>query len=88
MSAATDAFVRQNQSRLLEELIEFLRIPSISTLPENRPDIDRAARFVADRLRQAGMENVETIATDKASAGLRGLAARAGEADGALLRTL
>jgi acetylornithine deacetylase/succinyl-diaminopimelate desuccinylase-like protein len=63
MSAATDSFVNLNQPRLLEELKQFLRIPSISTLPENRPDVDRAAAFVASALRQAGMENVELIQT-------------------------
>uniref|UniRef100_Q02CS1 Peptidase M20 n=1 Tax=Solibacter usitatus (strain Ellin6076) TaxID=234267 RepID=Q02CS1_SOLUE len=63
MSAATDSFVNQNQARLLEELKQFLRIPSISTLPENRPDVERAAEFVAGALRTAGMENVELIQT-------------------------
>jgi acetylornithine deacetylase/succinyl-diaminopimelate desuccinylase-like protein len=65
MSTATDAFVRENQGRFLAELKEFLRIPSISTLPENRADIDRAAAFVADSLRSAGMENVEIVPTGK-----------------------
>jgi acetylornithine deacetylase/succinyl-diaminopimelate desuccinylase-like protein len=65
MSTATDAYVNDNQSRLLNELKEFLRIPSISTLPENRPDIDRAAKFVADSLAAVGMENVEIIPTAK-----------------------
>jgi acetylornithine deacetylase/succinyl-diaminopimelate desuccinylase-like protein len=65
MSAATDEFVKENQARLLDELKDFVRIPSISTLPEHRPDIDRAARFVADGLRKVGMENVELIPTDK-----------------------
>src|SRR5689334_21201919 len=65
MSAETDAFVRSNQGRFLEELKTFLRIPSISTLPENRADIDRAAAFVADSLRAVGMENVEVIPTAK-----------------------
>ena len=65
MSAATDAFVQQNRDRLLEELKDFLRIPSISTLPEHRPDIDRAAAFVADSLRRVGMDNVEIISTAK-----------------------
>jgi len=63
MSAATDAFVQQNQARLLDELKQLLRIPSISTLPENRSDVERAANFVADALRVAGMENVEIIPT-------------------------
>ena len=65
MSTATDAFVNENQSRLLNELKEFLRIPSISTLPENRPDVDRAAKFVADSLAGVGMENVQIIPTAK-----------------------
>jgi acetylornithine deacetylase/succinyl-diaminopimelate desuccinylase-like protein len=63
MSAATDSFVRQNRDRLLNELKDFIRIPSISTLPGNRPDIERAAGFVADSLRAAGMENVEIVPT-------------------------
>ena len=65
MSAATDTFVHQNRTRLLDELKEFVRIPSISTLPEHRSDIDRAASFVAESLRKAGMEHVEIIPTDK-----------------------
>ena len=63
MSSATDLFVQQNRDRLLAELKEFIRIPSISTLPENKPDIERAAGFVAASLRSAGMENVEIIPT-------------------------
>src|SRR5512132_2108863 len=65
MSQATDAFVQKNKDRFLEELKEFIRIPSISTLPENRGDIERAAQFVADSLKAVGMENVEIIPTGK-----------------------
>ncbi len=63
MSAAIDAFVKQNQDRFLAELKEFVRIPSISTLPEHRADIERAASFVAESLRKAGLENIEIIPT-------------------------
>jgi acetylornithine deacetylase/succinyl-diaminopimelate desuccinylase-like protein len=65
LPAATDAFVNQNRDRLLNELKEFIRIPSISTLPEHRPDIERAAAFVAEGLRNVGMEHVEIIPTDQ-----------------------
>src|SRR6476661_5178828 len=65
MSSETDAFVRNNRDRLLAELKEFVRIPSISTLPEHTQDIQRAAEFVAESLRKAGMEHVEIIATGK-----------------------
>src|SRR6266498_4133392 len=65
MSAATDEFVRSNEERFLEELKDFLRIPSISTLPEHRVDIDRAAQFVVGQLRAAGLDNIEIIPTEK-----------------------
>ncbi|MBI3666905.1 MAG: dipeptidase [Acidobacteria bacterium] len=64
MSFSAQKFIDQNRDRLLEELFEFLRIPSISTLPEHRPDIDRAAHFVESSLLDAGMENVEIIPTE------------------------
>ncbi len=63
MTSSAASFVKQNQQRLLDELLEFLRIPSISTLPEHQPDIQRAAEFVAAGLRQVGLENVEIIPT-------------------------
>src|SRR5580698_9694008 len=65
MPGTIDAFIQENQPRFLDELKEFIRIPSISTLPEHVPDIARAAGFVAGQLRAAGMENVEIIPTAK-----------------------
>jgi acetylornithine deacetylase/succinyl-diaminopimelate desuccinylase-like protein len=63
VSPATSAFVEKNKDRLLDELKQFLRIPSVSTLPEHKPDVTRAAEFVAASLRSVGMEHVEIIAT-------------------------
>jgi acetylornithine deacetylase/succinyl-diaminopimelate desuccinylase-like protein len=65
VSPSTTAFVEQNKGRLLEELFAFLRIPSISTLPENKSDVDAAAQFVASSLKNAGLENIEIIPTAK-----------------------
>jgi len=65
MPGAIDAFVEQNRNRFLDELKEFIRIPSISTLAEHTADIARAAAFVADGLRAAGMEHIEIIPTGK-----------------------
>lgn len=42
----------------LAELKEFLRIPSVSTKSEHKRDIERAAQWVAEKLRQAGLENI------------------------------
>jgi acetylornithine deacetylase/succinyl-diaminopimelate desuccinylase-like protein len=63
VSEATNAFIEQNQSRFLNELKDFLRIPSISTLPDHASEVRRAAQFVADSLKNAGLENVEIIQT-------------------------
>jgi acetylornithine deacetylase/succinyl-diaminopimelate desuccinylase-like protein len=65
VSQATNEFVEKNKDRFLEELKLFLRIPSISTLPEHKADVQRAAQFVADSLTNAGLEHVEMIPTAK-----------------------
>jgi acetylornithine deacetylase/succinyl-diaminopimelate desuccinylase-like protein len=54
-------YYEENRTSFLERLKAFLRIPSISTLPENKPDIRRAAEFVAGELRAAGLAQVELI---------------------------
>jgi acetylornithine deacetylase/succinyl-diaminopimelate desuccinylase-like protein len=53
----------RERSRFLEELHVFLRIPSISALPEHRGDVEEAAAWVARRLEAAGLEGVETLPT-------------------------
>ncbi len=63
MSIPVDQYVQEHRGRFLDELNEFLRIPSISTLPEHQPDIERGAAFVAGSLRAAGLENIEVIPT-------------------------
>jgi len=57
-------FVRENKANALAQLKDFLRIPSISTLPENAGDVRRAAEFLATELKRIGMENVRLIETE------------------------
>ena len=45
----------------LAQLIDLLKIPSISTLPENKPDMDRAAAYIEAALKTAGMTRTELI---------------------------
>ncbi len=63
MASRAVEFARQNQPRFLNELKDFLRIPSISTLDTHKQDVRRAADFVADDMRRIGLENVEIIPT-------------------------
>jgi acetylornithine deacetylase/succinyl-diaminopimelate desuccinylase-like protein len=57
-------YVEANTSRYLKELMAFLRIPSISSLPEHTADVNRAAVWVAERLKTAGIEAVQILPTD------------------------
>lgn len=65
MQSKIHDYVEQNKTRFLEELLAFLRIPSISTLPERKEDVAKAAAFVRDSLVKAGLENVQVIPTAK-----------------------
>ena len=55
------SYYDQQRERYLEELKQFLRIPSISTLTEHKPDIATAALFVRDQLQAAGLHNAQLI---------------------------
>ncbi len=56
-------FIESNNERYIGELKEFLRIPSISTLKDHKKDMMKGAKFVADKLKNAGMKNVKIIKT-------------------------
>ena len=49
-------FVDAQRARFEEELSDLLRIPSVSTLPAHRDDMQRAARWVGDHLCAAGLD--------------------------------
>jgi acetylornithine deacetylase/succinyl-diaminopimelate desuccinylase-like protein len=51
-----DTYIDENMSRFREELFDFLRIPSVSANSENRPDMQRAAEWLAQRMREAGLQ--------------------------------
>jgi acetylornithine deacetylase/succinyl-diaminopimelate desuccinylase-like protein len=55
-------YYHENRDRFLQGLTDLLKIPSISTLPEHKPDMQHAIEFLANELRAMGMKNVEIIA--------------------------
>jgi len=55
-------YIESRKDANLAELVEFLKIPSISTKSEHKPDVERAARWVADKLR-GQFESVEIVET-------------------------
>jgi len=58
-------FLNANYERFLEELKDFLRIPSVSTTEEHKADVQAAAEWVAAHLRQIGAENVQIFPTER-----------------------
>jgi len=56
-------YAQANQDKFLAELKEFLTIPSVSTQPEHKPDIERAAAWLWDKLLTAGFPKAEVMPT-------------------------
>ena len=60
----TQAFINSNKERFLEELIDLLKVPSISADPAFAGDVQKTAEVIAKRLTEAGAEKVEVCETD------------------------
>lgn len=63
MSDKIQAYRLQHKERFLAELIEWLRIPSVSADSKYQGDVRRAAEFIADKFRVAGADRVEILET-------------------------
>jgi acetylornithine deacetylase/succinyl-diaminopimelate desuccinylase-like protein len=63
MAQSALEYARAHREEYLEQLMEFLRIPSVSTTPELREDMQRAAGWLAGRMRQIGLSRAEVIPT-------------------------
>jgi len=56
-------YVEQHKQRLLDELFDLLRFPSVSADPKYKQDILNTAALVAKKLRDAGADKVEVCET-------------------------
>ncbi len=57
-------YLESNRDRFERELFEFLRIPSVSTDPTHRDDVRRCARWLAEALAEAGLQEAEVVDTE------------------------
>ena len=57
-------YAQEHQEAHLRELMDFLRIPSVSTQPEHDGDTEAAAHWLARQMRQAGLKNVRVLETE------------------------
>ena len=58
-------YVRSHTDQFIEELKEFIKIPSISTYPQHDDDVRSAADWIASQLRSIGLKNVKVISTSR-----------------------
>ncbi len=60
---ATQDYIHSHKDEMVDELIEFLKIPSVSADQKYKGDVRRAAEWVSKQLTEAGGQNVEIMET-------------------------
>ena len=58
-----NSYINKNKERFLEELLTFLRIPSVSADPAFKKDVKSAAEFLSDKMKRAGLDDVKVYKT-------------------------
>ncbi|NVK83113.1 MAG: dipeptidase, partial [Cytophagia bacterium] len=61
--SGTQEFINQNKERFLEELLDLLRIPSVSADSRHKADVKKAAEFIQAKLQEAGADRAEIFET-------------------------
>ena len=61
--ASVEEHIETNKERFLNELLDLLRIPSVSADPKYKADVARCAEAVKKRMEEAGLEKVEVCST-------------------------
>ena len=56
-------YIIENRQRFLDELLEMLRIPSISADAKYKSDVAKNAEYVAESLKNSGCSKVEIYPT-------------------------
>ncbi|WP_105968319.1 dipeptidase [Streptomyces geranii] len=66
--SAVRTYIEQHRAAFLDDLAEWLRIPSVSAQPDHAADVRRSADWLAAKLRETGFPTVEVWATEGAPA--------------------
>ncbi|MBZ0295793.1 MAG: dipeptidase [Anaerolineae bacterium] len=57
-------YAQQHHDRFVEQLQELVRIPSVSTLSQNKPDMAQAANWLAEDMKNIGFDRAEVMPTN------------------------
>lgn len=63
MAKTPNGYLNEHRERILDELIEFVSIPSVSADSAYQADMQRAAQWVSENLRDAGLQSVRSMPT-------------------------
>jgi len=61
--SSCEKYIQENKERHIQELTDFLAIPSISSLPAHSKDMILAAEWLAEKLKKIGITSTEVVAT-------------------------
>ncbi|MDQ7815467.1 MAG: dipeptidase [Melioribacteraceae bacterium] len=57
-------YIKSNINSYVNELLDYIRIPSISTLESHKNEMQRCAEFISNKIKNAGMNSVEIFQTE------------------------
>ncbi|HVF95736.1 MAG TPA: M20/M25/M40 family metallo-hydrolase, partial [Flavisolibacter sp.] len=63
MQTAWKDYLKQNEQRFLDEMLELLRIPSVSAKTEHKEDMRKCAGVVKQRLLDSGCDKADILET-------------------------
>lgn len=61
--ASYEKYIDDMKDTHLKEFMELISIPSISSIPSNKPDVDKAAFWIVKKLKAIGMTTAEAMPT-------------------------
>lgn len=62
--ASYEKYIDDNNERHLKKLTELVSIPNISSVPAHKPDMDKAAAWIVNKLKAVGITTAQAITTD------------------------
>ncbi len=57
-------YIQENRNQFMEDLFGYIRIPSISSKTEHKPDMEKAAQYLKQQLEKAGVDKAEVYPSD------------------------
>jgi acetylornithine deacetylase/succinyl-diaminopimelate desuccinylase-like protein len=64
LQASYEKYIDENTDNHLKEFLALISIPSISSIPANKPDVEKTAAWLVNKLKSIGISNAKQLTTD------------------------